>query len=178
MTSSISEPDTTTAFREAARAFGQRYDYDVSYMEALLDASPGAYAAFAGGMGLSHYRHAAPPELLSIAKIAALRVEDCGPCLELALKLGREAGVPEPILLGALHGGRGLSEEHRQIHDYARAVAANEPLDPATIPALEERWGREVLAELAVAIAGVRIYPTIKRALGFAKSCSLMPALA
>ncbi len=169
--------DGITAAREELRAFGQHYDYDVSYLEALIEASPGAFQAFEGAMNAGRYQKAAPAELLAIAKITALRMEDCGPCTELSLKMGREAGVPEAVLRGALHGGKGLSAEHLEIHQYARAVTANEEMDPDLLPRLEARWGREVMAELGVAIVGARIYPTMKRALGYAKSCSLIPGL-
>lgn len=169
--------DSTLASREAARAFGHQYHYDVSYMEALLEASPGAYKAFENAMGMSRCQKVAPAELLAIVKITTMKIEDCGPCLELSLKLGREAGVDESILLGALRGGKGLSPEHLEVHQYAKSVAANIPMEPELLIRLQERYGREVMAELAVVIAGVRIYPTIKRGMGYAQSCSLMPEL-
>jgi alkylhydroperoxidase family enzyme len=171
------EADRLAAAREGLRAFAQHYDYDVSYLEALMEASPGTFFAFEGAMNAGRFQKAAPTELLAIAKITALRTEDCGPCTELSIKMAREKGVPDAILRGALHGGKGLSPEHLEIHQYARAVAANEEMDPDLLPRLEARWGREVMAELALAIVGARIYPTIKRALGYAKSCSLIPGL-
>ena len=146
-------------------------------MEALMDASPGAYQAFESAMVMGRYQKAAPPELLTIAKLATVRAEDCGPCLELGVKMAREQGIAEPIIRGALQGGKGLSPEHLDVYKYARAVALNDAMDPELLPRLEARWGREVVAELAIAIVGVRLYPTMKRALGYAKSCSLMPGL-
>lgn len=165
------------AAKAGLQAFGQHYDYDVSYLEALMEASPGAFFAFEGAMGASRFQKAAPTELLALVKITALRTEDCGPCTELTIKMGREAGVPDAIMRGALHGGKGLSPEHLEIYEFARAVTANEEMDPEMLPRLEARWGREVMAELGVAIVGARIYPTMKRALGHAKSCSLIPGL-
>jgi hypothetical protein len=170
-------PRNIEAAREGLRAFGQHYDYDVSYLEALMEASPGAFFAFEGAMHASRFQKAAPVELLALVKITALRTEDCGPCTELAIKMGREAGVPDAIMRGALHGGKGLSPEHLEIHEFARAVTTNEEMDPEMLPRLEAHWGREVMAELGLAIVGARIYPTIKRALGHAKSCSLIPGL-
>ena len=169
--------DELAASRESARAFGAHYDYDVSYMEALMDASPGAYRTFENAMGMGRYQKAAPKEFLMIAKLAAVRAEDCGPCLELGVKMAREQGIAESIIRGSLQGGRGLNAEQLDVYRYATAVAKNEEMEPGLLPRLEERWGREILAELAVAIAGVRLYPTVKRALGYAKSCSLMPGL-
>lgn len=169
-------PDITPAL-EGLRAFGQHYDYDVSYLEALAEASPGAFLAFEKAMGSGRYQKAAPFDLLAIAKITALRAEDCGPCTELCIKMAREAGVPDAVLRGALHGGKGLSPEHLEIHRFARAVAMNEDMDPDLLPRLQERWGREVMAELGLAIVSARLYPTMKRALGYDKSCSLIPGL-
>ncbi|RBP35529.1 hypothetical protein DES53_12149 [Roseimicrobium gellanilyticum] len=170
-------PRSIEAAREGLRAFAQHYDYDVSYLEALMDASPEAFFAFEAAMGASRFQKAAPTELLAIVKIAALRTEDCGPCTELAIKMGREAGIPDAIMRGALHGGKGLSPEHLDVYQFAHAVTTNEEMDPDLLPRLESRWGREVMAELGVALVGARIYPTIKRALGYAKSCSLIPGL-
>jgi hypothetical protein len=171
------QPRSIEAAREGLQTFGQHYDYDVSYLEALMEASPEAFFAFEGAMGASRFQKAAPTELMALVKITALRTEDCGPCTELAIKMGREAGVPDAIMHGALHGGKGLSPEHMEIYQFARAVTTNEDMDPDLLPRLEARWGREVMAELGVAMVGARIYPTMKRALGYAKSCSLIPGL-
>lgn len=166
------------ASREAIRGFGRHYDYDVTYIEELMDASPGAFFAFEAAMPMGQYRKAVRLDLLFIAKIAAMRQQDCGPCTELGMKIAREAQVPEAIIRGALHGGQGLNPEQLDVYHYACGVAANEELDPGLLPRLTARWGREVVAELALAIVATRLYPTLKRALGHAKSCSLMPALA
>lgn len=166
------------ASRQALQGFGQHYDYDVTYLEELLDSSPGAFLAFEAAMPMGQYRSAVPLDLLFIAKIAAMRRQDCGPCTELGMKIAREAHVPEPVIRGALHGGQGLSPEQLDVYHYARGVAANDELDPALLPRLQERWGREIVAELALAIVATRLYPTLKRALGHAMSCSLIPALA
>jgi hypothetical protein len=176
-TTTLEPGPATDAAREGLRAFAQHYDYDVSYLEALMEASPGAFFAFEAAMGASRFQKAAPTDLLAIVKITALRAEDCGPCTELAIKMGREAGVPDAIMSGALHGGKGLSPEHLEIYEFARAVSENEEMAPNVLPQLEARWGREVMAELGLAIVGARIYPTMKRALGYAKSCSLIPGL-
>lgn len=170
--------NTLTAARDQLRAFGAHYDYDVSYLEALMDASPGAFAAFHAAMGMGQYQKAAPADVLAVAKITAIRAEDCGPCTELGMKISREAGVPEEVIRGALHGGKGLSPDLLDIHRYARAVATNEEMDAELLPKLEAKWGREVLAEIGLAIVATRLYPTMKRALGYNKSCSLIPALA
>lgn len=160
------------------QGFGRHYDYDVSYLEELLDASPVAFQAFQGAMPMARCQKAAPTELLMIAKIAAMRAQDCGPCTLLSIKMAREQKVSEAIIRGALHAGAGLSDEQRDVHDYARAVALNDELPPDLLPRLKARWGMEVIAELAVNILATKLYPTIKRALGRDESCNLIPELA
>ena len=149
--------DELAKSRESARAFGQHYDYDVSYMEALMEASPGAYRVFEGAMPMSQYHRVARMDLMAIARIAALRAEDCGPCLELSVKMAREAGMEEAVIRGALRGGQGLSPEQLEVFTYATAVAKNEPMEPDLIDRLQQRWGKEAVAELAVAIVGAAL---------------------
>lgn len=170
--------DRNAAAKTALTGFSQHYNYDVTAMEELLEASPGAFHAFFGAaQTLGQFRGVAPKELLAIVKIATVRAEDCGPCLELALKMMAEEGVENPIIQGALHGGKGLSPEYLEVHDYARAVTLNQAMDPDCLPRLRKRWGEDVMAELAVTCLAAGLYPAIKRALGHAKSCSLFPAL-
>jgi len=170
-------PDQTAQWLEETRSFGRHYDYDITWMEDLLERSPEAFEAFRGAMAMSGLSRKAPVELAAIARLAALRVEDCGPCLLLSVKMAREAGVSEAVIRGTLKGGEGLEGEALEVFRFARAVAANEPIDEPWRQELETRLGLDVIAELGVVIAGVRIYPTLKRALGHAKSCSLMPEL-
>lgn len=170
--------DELAASREMLQGFGRHYDYDVSYLEALMDASPGAFRAFEAAMPMGRYQKVAPKDLLFIAKITAIRAQDCGPCTVLGVKMAREAGIPESIIKGALRGGEGLNAEQLDVYNYARAVALNEDMDPELLPRLQQRWGQEVVAEFAINILASKLYPTMKRALGFDKSCSLMPELA
>ncbi len=175
--STLTSSDPLAASRQALQEFGRHFDYDVGYLLELADASPEAFRAFEAAMPMSRVQKVAPAETVQIAKIAGMRAQDCGPCTELCLKIAREAGVAEPVIQGALRGGEGLNAEQRDIHDYARAVALNEEMDPELLPRLEARLGKAALAEIAVNLVGMRIYPTLKRALGHAKSCSLIPAL-
>ncbi|GEP43608.1 hypothetical protein [Brevifollis gellanilyticus] len=170
--------DTLAASRQNLQAFGQHYDYDVSYLEELMDASPGAFKTFEAAMGMGRYQKSAPDEVLMIAKIAAMRLQDCGPCTLLNVKMAREKGMPEALIQASLHQGKGLTPEQRDIYDYARGVAANVDLDPELLPRLQARWGREVIAEIAVSVVSTHLYPTLKRALGHAQSCALIPELA
>ena len=160
------------------RGFGAHYDYDTSYLEELLDASPTAFQAFEAAMPMARVRKAAPVDLIMIAKLAAMKAQDCGPCTLLSVKMAREAGLDEKRIRATLKGGEGLEREDRELHDYAVAVALNHEMPPDLLPRLRERLGAEVLAEIAVNIVATKLYPTLKRALGHSQSCALIPELA
>lgn len=170
-------PDPLAASRQMIQGFGHHYDYDVGYLEELMDASPEAFRAFEAAMPMARVQSTATAEQIFIVKIAAMRAQDCGPCTELSLKMAREAGVAEPVIQGALRGGKGLDAEQKDLHDYARGVVLNVDLDPELLPRIEARLGKAAVAELAVNIVATGLYPTLKRALGHAQSCSLFPAL-
>ncbi len=163
--------------RQNLREFGAHYDYDVSYLLELLNASEAAFRAFEAAMGMSRVQHDAPTDLLMIAKLAAMNAQDCGPCTLLSVKMAREAGVEERIIRAALKGGEGLSDLQRDVREYAVGVGLNQELPADLLPRLREQLGDAVLAELAVSIVGTRIYPTLKRALGHSESCALIPEL-
>ncbi len=166
------------ASRETLRQFGAHYDYDTSYLEELLDTSPEAFRAFEAAMPMARVRKAAPIDLIMIAKLAAMKSQDCGPCTVLSVKMAREAGLAEAVVRAVVRGGEGLAGDQRDVYDYAVGVALNQELPPDLLPRLQERLGREVLAEIAVNIVATKLYPTLKRALGYAESCALIPELA
>lgn len=177
-TTAAARADELEASRKMIRGFGKHYDYDTSYLEELMDASPAAWRAFEAAMPMARVRHAAPADLMMIAKLAAMHAQDCGPCTLLNVKMAREAGLPEATIRAVLKGGRALDPERRDVFDYARAVSLNEDMGSDLLPRLRERLGAEVLAELAVNILATKLYPTIKRALGRGQSCALIPELA
>ena len=90
---------------------------------------------------MGQYQKQASTELLTIAKMATVQVEDCGPCLELGIKIARESKVPEPVIRGSLQGGKGLNPEQLDVYRYARAVAENADMEPELLPRIENRWG-------------------------------------
>ncbi len=103
-----------------------------------------------------------------------MQTEDCGACLQLTVRQALEAGVSKQIIEAGLNGGQGLTNELKDIYQFAVAVASNIFCDDELVERLERNFGNTVIAELALCIAGARVYPTIKRALGYAKSCSLI----
>src|SRR5690606_6867144 len=88
--------------RDHLRKMSARYDYDVSYMEWLLDTSPSAFFKFAKLMDAARHREAAPINAYFAAKIVGALTEDCGPCAQLVVNMATEAGMPADQIASVL----------------------------------------------------------------------------
>ncbi|KQV62796.1 MULTISPECIES: hypothetical protein [unclassified Caulobacter] len=160
-----------------AAAIGQlekRYDYDASYVRDLLDASPKALKAFQGVQTLASFREGAPAAAIAAAGLVATLTEDCGPCVQIGVKIAEENHVPADVLRGILTGDHALMGPDASLAwRFARASLDRdlETADPLR-DAVLERWGTKGLAAIALAIASSRVYPTIKYAMGHGKACS------
>jgi hypothetical protein len=153
--------------------FAKRYDYDTSYMDALIDIDPAAFLAFGKVQGLGGYRKA-PVEAIAAAKLAATLGEDCGPCTQIVVRMAEEDGVSAAVLKAILTGDEaGMGADAALAWRFARASLARdmEAADPLR-DEIVRRWGRKALASLALCIAASRVYPTVKYALGYGKACS------
>ena len=152
----------------------------VDYLHHVVDVSPAAFLRFASILPFANSRKVLPKEAWFVAQIVALKREDCGPCLQITLNLARQAGVDAALLRAALDGNGGeLSPEMSDVLQFARSVTADDG-DPENGDAdalreiMRKRYGDRGLIELSFAIASSRIPPTLKRCLGYAKSCRVV----
>lgn len=152
------------------RGFGQ----SMNYLRDVAGSSIGAFFKYAMFIPMSRHRKAATPETSAVAWVAAMQQEDCGPCLQIAVDLALAAKVDRAVIRAALAGGEALPEPLGEVYRYARAVASGSAEANALSDALREKLGRDVLVDLALGIASARVFPTLKRALGHARSCSLV----
>lgn len=154
--------------------FEKRYDYDATYVRDLLEASPKALSAFQGVRTLSGFEEGAPAAALAAARIVATLGEDCGPCVQIGVRIAEENQVPAEVLRGILAGDHArMGPDASLAWRFAKASLARdmETADPLRDEVLE-RWGRKGLSAIALAMAAVRVYPTIKYAMGHGKTCS------
>ncbi len=162
---------TTASHTDLIDAFGKKYRYDVRYMHKLLEASPAGYTHFAAFLPMASYRDALPAEAYAVARIEAMRAEDCGPCLQLAIDQALEEGVSAEVLRSAWEQKAFVDPLLEDVCVFARAVAENTPIAPALADRLRDAYGEAGVAELGLCIASSRVFPAIKRALGEAMSC-------
>jgi alkylhydroperoxidase family enzyme len=131
---------------------------------------------FASILPFANSRKSLPKEAWFVAQIVALQHEDCGTCLQIGVNLARQAGVDPDLIRAVLNGGDDVPPEMADVIRFTQSVVTANDDDHSLRETLRQRYGERGLIELAYAIAGSRIPPTVKRALGYAKSCSLVPA--
>lgn len=163
---------TAEEFHAQLAAFSQMFDYDVTYLREMLDTSLPAYEVFASARGMSGHRVKLPVDAHAVACVTTMLVRDCGPCTQLQLKMAVQAGVARPVLDALLNEPENLSPSLRDIYDHVQTVAGDAPPDDARLQRLRDSFGAEGLVELGLAIAGSQVFPTLKRALGHAKTCN------
>jgi len=154
--------------------FENHYKYDCTYMRELLESSPDGFAKFSNFLPLSGHQEKLDAEEYWVAKLAAMQVEDCGECLQLNVRMALEGGASKSIIKAALKGGSTLPDALKDVYDYARYVASNDIVDTKLIDRITSRYDKGSLLEFGICIATAKVFPTIKRALGYTKSCSLI----
>lgn len=145
----------------------------LEYCRYILRVSLRASFKFAKFLAVDEYRRVLPAGPCYIARIVAVRDEDCGTCVQIAVNQALKAGVPaeqlQAVLDGRLHD---LPEELREAHDFAQAVVMRNGHEDALRERIRSRYGDEGLIEMALAIASCRVFPITKHALGYSISCS------
>lgn len=143
------------------------------YMREIYAASPKAffkYNRFSQGMG--QHRDVLPPEVAAVAGIAAIKSEDCGPCLMIVIRFAQLRGVGDDVIEAAVARDlETLSPDLADAYRFAEAVAGAEHDTGELEDKLRAQYGDRGMIELAFVIASVRVYPTLKRALGHGRAC-------
>lgn len=148
----------------------------VDYLRHVVDVSPAAFLRFASVMPFANSRKTLPQDAWFVAQIVAAQNEDCGTCLQITVNLARQSGVDRGLLRATLDGDcHAMSQEMVDVYEFTKCVIHATGEEDALREALRKRYGDRALIELSYAIASARIPPTVKRSLGFAKSCSVEP---
>ena len=162
----------TNTEEEKIAQFERHYDYDASYLRAILNTSPKAFVAYQGFSQMGNYRGKLPAVEYFVAAIATLLTEDCGPCIQLNIKMAKEAGVSSEIINGVLNLPNCQLPPHLDdLRRYAIGVATNDT-EKSLLDSVRNHYSEVDMVEIAFSIASVRVYPCLKRALGFiGESC-------
>ncbi len=148
----------------------------LDYCRFIIRTSLRAFFKFAKFLAVDEYRRVLPPGPLYVARLVALRHDDCGTCVQIAINQAKKAGVSSEIIRAVLDGRLDdLPEDLRDAYRFADAVVRTSGEEGPFRERFRQRYGDEGLVELALGIASCRTFPTVKRALGYAVSCSAVP---
>ncbi len=159
--------------RKRLAAVEKRLGIPVDYARHVLDVSLGAFLRVGGIMPLAEYRRALPAGPFFVARIVAVRHEDCGPCVQIEVNQAKKAGLSARDLQAVLDADPdALPDDLALAYRFAEAVVTRSGDEDRLQEEIRRRYGEVGLVELSLTIAVVRIFPTAKRGLGFATSCS------
>lgn len=143
------------------------------YIDNLSKAGGFMVEKFQHGIVPVGHRHHASAAQLHMACLGSTRMEDCGPCVEVSRRYAIAEGVEPARIQNALLGKPDTPED-ALAYNFGAAIASGD-IDLACKlgDQIEEQWGQNVRTELTLGAASVRIFPAMKRGLGYASLCQI-----
>jgi len=159
--------------RRRIAAFERTWNYDASYVRELADADPRAMMAFGKAAAIGRYRKGVAPAAHFAAGLVGVMAEDCGPCTQLTIDMAERAGV-DPAVLRAIvtRDFAAMPYDVALAARFAEASLRHAPEADDLRGEVLRRFGKRGLISLAFAMIAARIYPTLKYALGYGRSCT------
>ena len=149
--------------------------YSTAYLRHMVSTSLGAFIRFAFFTPMASYRRKLGLIPWHVARIRATKSEDCGPCVQLVVDMAIKDGVSKKIVEATLTNRPQLLPEEALIaYIFTDTVVNADPDDDVLRAEIVDRYGERGLVELAMTIAACRVFPTLKRALGYAQSCQIV----
>lgn len=162
-------------FEQAIRFMEHKSGESADWMRGIARTSKLAVIKFGMFIPLASHRPVCPAEVVHVARLAAVRHEDCGPCLQTVVNQALAEGVAPDIVQTVIDGKiSALSPMLADIHRFTMGVVVPQHYDEQLRQSLVTRLGEAAMVEVALAIATVRVFPTVKRALGHGLSCALV----
>jgi len=164
----------TGRMSEAMIRYGEKkLGVSLDYMREIAAHAPAAFRLLGRVSQLG--QSIKPGDAAHLAGLGAAMHDDCGTCVQIHINLARHHGVAEDVLRLAVLGEAGtLPSPLAEAFRFGEAVAANDPEMHELREKLEAVLGKRAVIEMAVGIGFARFYPTIKRALGHARSCAVL----
>lgn len=143
------------------------------YITELGEATFSGFIKFVLFLPLAGHRGRTEGTLLHVARLVTFRHEDCESCLQGAINVALDEGV-EPSSVAAVLGGdhSTMPPAVSFIVRFTEGVLAMDGSECEPRQEILDRYGITTLAEVSLAIASARVFPTIKRGLGHSVSCA------
>ena len=154
------------------RTIEARLSVETGYIAELGQASFSGFIKFLLFLPLAGHRGRTDATLLHVARLVAFRYEDCGSCLQGAIKVALDDGVAPSSVAAVLDGDHlTMPPPVSLIVRFTEGVLAMDGSEGEPRQEIIARYGATTLAELSLAIASARVFPVIKRGLGHSVSC-------
>jgi len=150
----------------------QHLGESVDYLREIKRCSEAAFEKFTQALPLAAHREVISKEAGFIAHFLATAKEDCGTCAQIAVNLARKDGVADDFIMAVAAGkADALNDEEKLVYAFVQATVDNKPEQNDLRDEVTARLGASALVDLGLAMASARIFPTVKRAMGYAVSC-------
>lgn len=159
--------------KSGIQRFASRYKYDTSYMSHIVDTSASAGVRLSMLPFYSQYR--GPKEAQNVwagAMLASTLDGDCGPCVQLIVDMAVEAAVPAEEIALCLQGNAKAAGDVGLGFRFSQAAIADARELEELRKEIEARFGAAAVTAASFAASSGRIYPVLKRGLGFGQTCS------
>lgn len=114
----------------------------------------------------------APPLAYHAARLRGALSADCGTCVQAEINLAKNAGLSADLIHAILCSKLdALDEGVAAVVVLSDAVTSARQDDPDARAQIVQIYGDKALIELAYAMSGAALLPSIKRATGFATTC-------
>jgi len=155
--------------------FQNHYNYDTSYMKEMLLSNPKAFETFEAFLPMASFKDKVPIDVIFVVKLTSMKNEDCGKCLQLNVDMAIEAGVDKDIVKEVVFNeGKNLSNDLKEIYDFTLAVANKQSIEQSLYDKINKKYSKDILTEIALAIASTKVFPAVKRVLNDFYSCSVI----
>ncbi|WP_259919394.1 hypothetical protein [Jannaschia sp. M317] len=157
------------------RKFAKRYGYDASYMSHVVQTSSAAGVRLSLLPLYSQFR--GPKEVRDVwagAMLGSTLDGDCGPCVQLVIDMALEVQVSPDQLALCLQGDAAAAGDVGLGFRFAQAAIDDSPDLENLRAEIETRFGPVAVTTASIAASSGRIYPVLKRGLGFGQACSIV----
>ena len=154
------------------RKFGRRFNYDTSYMHEICAVSPGAVYRLLKLPDFYRYRGQALGQTVWTGALLASTLEgDCGPCAQLVIDMALAAGADRETLRLCAQGRADTAGAMGLGFRFAEAAIRADPVADKLRSEIISEFGETCALSCAFAAASGRIYPVLKRGMGYGQAC-------
>ena len=151
----------------------RQFGVPLDYLRHMVDTSLPAFMKFAKLMPVAAYKKRMPADALHVACLVASRHADCGTCLQMGVNMAKQQGLDGMHIQAVLERRvDDLPEALSDAYRFAETTVTANGQESTWRDKIRNRHGEEALIELSMAIALAGVFPTVKRGLGYAISCS------